>query len=393
MRLIKERKISGKGILIAGQPGTGKTALALGLSLSLGSDIPFVSITGSEVFSVGISKIETLRQAFRKAISVRIREEVEVIEGEVVDITIERDSSGHSSNSKGRLTIKTTDMETVYELGNRMVEAFSKERIQSGDVITIDKSNGKLTKLGRSFSRARDFDTIGNESRFVACPDGELQRVKELYHTVSLHEIDAINSKSNGFLSIFSGDTGEIKMEVREQIRSKILDWCSAGKADIIPGVIFIDEAHMLDVECFSFINRAIEEDFSPLVILATNRGFCKVRGSIDEVSPHGLPLDLLDRLLIISTTSYSDEDIKNILMRRAQEEDIQLSDAACDFLVATAKEGSLRYSMQLLTVSSLISARSKNPTSTIDEIEVRRAYKLFFDHNRSIVISGSGFA
>lgn len=45
-----------------------------------------------------------------------------------------------------------------------------------------------------------------------------------------------------GFLALFAGDTGEIRSEVREQIDSKIAEWQEEGKADIIPGVLFIDE-------------------------------------------------------------------------------------------------------------------------------------------------------
>ena len=29
------------------------------------------------------------------------------------------------------------------------------------DIITIDKATGKITKLGRSFTRARDYDAMG----------------------------------------------------------------------------------------------------------------------------------------------------------------------------------------------------------------------------------------
>lgn len=41
----------------------------------------------------------------------------------------------------------------------------------------------------------------------------------------------------------FLGDTGEIKSEVREQINGKVAEWREEGKAEIIPGVLFIDEA------------------------------------------------------------------------------------------------------------------------------------------------------
>jgi len=40
--------------------------------------------------------------------------------------------------------------------------------------------------------------------------------------------------------------------------------------------VLFIDEVHMLDIECFSFINRALEGDTAPVLIMATNRGITK---------------------------------------------------------------------------------------------------------------------
>lgn len=134
------------------------------------------------------------------------------------------------------------------------------------DVITIDKATGKITKLGRSFTRARDYDAMGAQvspreiprrpltgetarapdltprlqppqTQFVQCPEGELQKRKEVVHTVSLHEIDVINSRTQGFLALFSGDTGEIRSEVREQINAKVYEWREEGKAEIIPGV------------------------------------------------------------------------------------------------------------------------------------------------------------
>jgi DNA helicase TIP49 (TBP-interacting protein) len=63
-----------------------------------------------------------------------------------------------------------------------------------------------------------------------------------------------------GFMALFSGDTGEIRSEVREQIDSKVAEWREEGKAQIVPGVLFIDEVHMLDIECFSFLNRCARQ-------------------------------------------------------------------------------------------------------------------------------------
>ena len=62
-------------------------------------------------------------------------------------------------------------------------------------------------------------------------------------------------------MALFSGDTGEIKPEIRDQINQKISQWREEGKAELVPGVLFIDEVHMLDIECFSFLNRALESE------------------------------------------------------------------------------------------------------------------------------------
>lgn len=380
MHMIKGGKIAGRAILIAGQPGTGKTAIAMGIAQSLGADTPFTAMAGSEIFSLEFSKTEALMQAFRKSIGIRIKEESEIIEGEVVEIQIDRPATGTGAKV-GKLTLKTTEMETIYDLGAKMIDSVTTEKVQAGDVITIDKATGKISKLGRSFTRARDYDAMGPQTKFVQCPEGELQKRKEVVHTVTLHEIDVINSRQQGFLALFSGDTGEIKSEVREQINTKVAEWREEGKAEIVPGVLFIDEVHMLDIECFSFLNRALESDMAPIVIMASNKGITKIRGT-DYASPHGLPLDLLDRLLIISTSPYEEKDMEQILRIRCEEEDVEMSDDAVAVLTKIAQETSLRYSIHLITSASLCCRKRKG--TEVDVEDIKKVYSLFFDAGRS---------
>ncbi|KAK5600235.1 hypothetical protein CRENBAI_004921 [Crenichthys baileyi] len=380
LEMIKEGHIAGRAVLIAGQPGTGKTAIAMGIAQSLGLDTPFTALAGSEIFSLEMSKTEALSQAFRKAIGVRIKEETEIIEGEVVEIQIDRPATGTGAKV-GKLTLKTTEMETIYDLGNKMIDSLSKEKVQAGDVITIDKATGKITKLGRSFTRARDYDAMGAQTKFVQCPEGELQKRKEVVHTVSLHEIDVINSRTQGFLALFSGDTGEIKSEVREQINAKVCEWREEGKAEIIPGVLFIDEVHMLDMECFSFLNRALESDLSPVLIMATNRGITRIRGT-NYQSPHGIPIDLLDRLLIIATSPYTEKETRQILKIRCEEEDVELSEEAHTVLTRIGMETSLRYAIQLISTAGLVCRKRKGTEVQVEDI--KRVYSLFLDEARS---------
>lgn len=72
----------------------------------------------------------------------------------------------------------------------------------------------------------------------------------------------------------------------------------------------------MLDIECFSFLNRAMEGDLAPLVVMASNRGITRIRGTKYK-SPHGIPADLLDRLLIISTQKYDEKEMREIVKIR----------------------------------------------------------------------------
>merc|ERR1711985_56103 len=349
LQMIREGRIAGRAILIGGQPGTGKTA--------------------------------ALTQAFRRSIGVRIKEEAEIIEGEVVEIQIDRPAAG-SGAKVGKLTLKTTEMETIYDLGAKMIDALQEEKVSSGDVITIDKATGKISKLGRSFTRSRDFDAMGAMTKFVQCPEGELQKRKEVVHTVSLHEIDVINSRQQGFLALFAGDTGEIKTEVREQLDGKVAEWREEGKAEIVPGVLFIDEVHMLDIECFSFLNRALEHDMAPVLVVATNRGITKIRGT-DYESPHGLPVDLLDRLLIITTEPYNTDDIKKILQIRCEEEDVEMTDDALSLLTRIGLDTTLRYAIHMITAAHLVC--NKRQGTEVGSEDIKKVYTLFMDLKRSV--------
>jgi hypothetical protein len=61
------------------------------------------------------------------------------------------------------------------------------------------------------------------------------------------------------------------------QIDAKVSEWREEGKAEIVTGLLFVDEIHMLDVECFSFVNRALEDPLAPIIVMASNRGIVKV--------------------------------------------------------------------------------------------------------------------
>ncbi|RVE40798.1 hypothetical protein evm_014552 [Chilo suppressalis] len=140
-------------------------------------------------------------------------------------------------------------------------------------------------------------------------------------------------------------------------------------------------QAHMLDMECFSYLNRALESETSPVLMMATNRGITRIRGT-NYRGPHGMPLDLLDRMIIVPTVPYSQHDLKEILNIRCEEEDCQMSNDALTVLTRVATETSLRYAIQLITTASLVAKRRKATEVSMED--VKKVYSLFLDEHRS---------
>ncbi|KAJ3396064.1 RuvB-like protein 1 [Lobulomyces angularis] len=389
--LIKSKKMAGRAILLAGAPGTGKTALAVALSKELGPKVPFCPMVGSEVYSTEIKKTEVLMENFRRAIGLRIKEIKEVYEGEVTEMTPEEteDPLGGYGKTISHVIIglKTVKGVKQLKLDPMIYESLQKEKVLIGDIIYIESNTGSVKRVGRSDAYATEFDLECEE--YVALPKGEVHKKKEIIQDVTLHDLDAANARPQGGQDIMSmmgqlmkPKKTEITDKLRKEINKVVNRYIEQGVAELVPGVLFIDEVHMLDIECFTYLNRALESSLSPIVIFATNRGVCTIRGTDDISSAHGIPVDLLDRLLIIRTVPYTQEEIGVILSIRAKTEGIKIEKESCDFLAELGVKTSLRYAIQLLTPSMVlakISGREEINMDDVDEVD-----KLFFDAKAS---------
>ena len=145
----------------------------------------------------------------------------------------------------------------------------------------------------------------------------------------------------------------------------------------------------MLDIECFTYLNRALESTISPIVILASNRGRCTIRGTEDIVAAHGIPPDLLARILIIPTVAYTAEEVKIIVRLRAKTEGLAITEPALGKISEHGVKVSLRYALQLLTPASILAR--VNGKQEIDVDEVGECEDLFIDAKRSANIVNEG--
>lgn len=390
VELIKSKKMAGRALLLAGAPGTGKTAISLGISQELGVKVPFCPMVGSEVYSTEVKKTEVLMENFRRAIGLRIKENKEVYEGEVTELNTEETENplgGYGKTiSHVIIGLKTTKGSKQLRLDPSIYESLQKEKVTVGDVIYIEANSGAIKRVGRSDAFATEYDLEAEE--YVPLPKGDVHKKKEIIQDVTLHDLDIANVRPQGGQDIMSM-MGQLmkpkKTEITEKLRTEINKvvnrYIDQGVAELIPGVLFIDEVHMLDIECFTYLNRALESTLAPIVVFATNRGVCKVKGT-DISSPHGIPVDLLDRMLIIRTMPYSLEEMTQIITIRSQTEGISLTTEATETLAEIGSRTSLRYAVQLLTPSRILSDTQGN--KEISSEDVKEINELFYDAKAS---------
>ncbi|KAI9695193.1 MAG: RuvB ATP-dependent DNA helicase pontin [Bogoriella megaspora] len=405
VELVKSKKMAGRAVLLAGGPGTGKTALAMAVSQELGAKVPFCPIVGSEIYSTEVKKTEALMENFRRAIGLRVRETKEVYEGEVTELTPEETENplgGYGRTISHLLvTLKSGKGTKKLRLDPSIYEAIQKERVRLGDVIYIEANTGAVKRVGRSDAYATEFDLEAEE--YVPMPKGDVHKKKEIVQDVTLHDLDVANARPQGGQDVMSM-MGQLmkprKTEITEKLRleiNKVVNrYIDQGVAELVPGVLFIDEVHMLDLESFTYLNRALESTIAPLVILASNRGLTHIRGSTDTSSPdalrspHGLPPDLLARLLIVPTHPYNAEEIALIMRSRARTENIPITDEAAVELTTIGSDISLRYALQLLSPAAVLAGvnqgirEGEGPAKEVGVGEVREAKALFWDASRS---------
>lgn len=362
--MIRSKKMAGRALLLAGPPGTGKTALALSISQELGTKVPFCPMVGSEVYSTEIKKTEVLMENFRRAIGLRIKENKEVYEGEVTELRPEETENplGGYGRTVSRVIIglKTTKGTKTLKLDPSIYDSLQKEKVNVGDVIYIEANSGAVRRVGRSDSFATEFDL--EAEAYVPLPKGEVHKKKEIVQNVTLHDLDVANAKPQGgqdAMSIIGQMINKRGTEMTDKLRTEVNKvvnkYIDQGLAELVPGVLFIDEVHMLDMECFTYLNRALESTLAPVVIFATNRGMATITGTTDIVAPHGIPLDLLDRLMIIRTIPYELDVMVQIIASRATVEGIEIEPEALGFLGEIGTQATLRFAVQLLTPSFVL--------------------------------------
>lgn len=102
-------------------------------------------------------------------------------------------------------------------------------------------------RVGRSDAYASSYDL--ESETYVPLPKGDVHKRKELVQDVTLGDLDAANARPQGGQDIMSvmgslmksGRT-EVTDKLRREVNKVVKGYVDQGVAEVIPGVVFIDE-------------------------------------------------------------------------------------------------------------------------------------------------------
>jgi hypothetical protein len=186
-----------------------------------------------------------------KDAGLRVRETKEVYEGEVTELTPEEAENplGGYGKTISHLIIglKSYRGTKKLRLDPSIYEAIQKERVAIGDVIYIEANTGSCKRVGRSDAYATEFDLEAEE--YVPVPKGEVHKKKEIVQDVTLHDLDMANARPQGGQDVMSmmgqlmkQKKTEITDKLRQEIDKVVSRYIEQGVAELVPGVLFIDE-------------------------------------------------------------------------------------------------------------------------------------------------------
>lgn len=102
-------------------------------------------------------------------------------------------------------------------------------------------------RVGRSDTYASAFDL--ESETYVPLPKGDVHKRKELVQDVTLGDLDAANARPQGGQDIMSvmshlvkSQRTEVTDKLRREVNKVVQGYVDQGVAEVIPGVVFIDE-------------------------------------------------------------------------------------------------------------------------------------------------------
>ena len=89
------------------------------------------------------------------------------------------------------------------------------------------------------------------------------------------------------------------KTDIIDKLRQGVYKYIEHGIAELVAYAFFVYEANILDIECYTYLNKALESPLATIIILVINRGIYTIRVT-DIKSLNYIPINLFERLLYL---------------------------------------------------------------------------------------------
>jgi len=181
----------------------------------------------------------------------------------------------HDEILRGRslLTLRTSDMQSSFDLNCCNVSIFRMGVVQVGDVVFVDQVTGLCCRVGRMFDDKSDCRCVGGIGVLLNGVDGSIFRSWRGFFTFTLAELIQV-----AFLN--SSSSRSFRVSVGLSL-SRVAGWHVSGRASFINGIL------VLGLDCELSLYKAVAEergllcsgvwDFTTVLVLfgcVLNRGF-----------------------------------------------------------------------------------------------------------------------
>ena len=328
--ILQSKTTSGASFILYGPPNSSKHTLIESLSDTMGDRFPFV-VTSAAEFSP--SKFSN---GLRRAVGVRLREIKEIYEGEVISL-VPHPANETTALPEGKgfldpknvllsfsLTLRSSNGTKKLNLDAYSYTHFLEQSIRPGDVVLIEAASGLVRRLGRCDLHATEFDL--ESEKYVPQPKGDVHRRKIGVKDTNLGEIDAANLESSSEFETINViqralnktsskermKSGGLSEEVKEEVNKTIAEYEQKGNAQISPGVLVVDDAHLLTEEnAATALNSSENEGWQPTVLFVCSRNI------------EMLPIALKNKAFFLNIEEVNDKELTEICLESLKKQEI----------------------------------------------------------------------
>lgn len=207
--------------------------------------------------ALGTHSTHALADVLRKNTYFSIRSVRDVYEGEVCDIKVVRDSEGNPLSID--LSLRTAKATKQVKLSRNLLSVVA--GINHGDIVYVEPSIGVVKRLGRSETRADEYDLEGD--RYLQLSKGSVHAVKEKETLLSLYDFDYAFNKYDS----------NITTAVRSHVDGVLRTYIELGVAKAVPSGICINSAELLTRYDLTVIRQAARS-YPSLKVVIGGYGF-----------------------------------------------------------------------------------------------------------------------